>query len=215
MISMMRRYKSRWWNLPCLEDELTKLFGERKKEVLPADGLVTAAVLVPLFKKQEQHHVLLTKRSDLVEHHKGEISFPGGKLDPEDVDLRSCALRETDEEVGISPSDVRVLGELDDFYTVATNYHVVPFVGFIPYPYEFRPSVREIAGVIAVPLDIFFDPALRSEDVWTFEGRPVTIVSYHWEGNIIWGATARILQHFAELVGNWNPDQDSCQDARS
>jgi len=198
------------WDLPCFEDELIRMLGGREKEALPADGLVTAAVLVPLYRKDGRQHVLLTKRSDFVEHHRGEISFPGGKRDPEDPDLQTCALRETTEELGIAPEHVRVLGELDDFYTVATHFHVVPFVGSIPYPYDFQLSTREIAGLVAPPLEIFFDPSLRSEDIWLWEGQEVNVVSYHWEGHTIWGATARILKHFAELLEQWRPGLESC-----
>lgn len=201
---------TRVWDLPCFEDELTRMLGARLKENLPSDGLVTAAVLVPLYRKDGRQHVLLTKRSDFVEHHRGEISFPGGKLDPEDPDLQSCALRETTEELGIAPEDVRVLGELDDFYTVATHFHVVPFVGTIPYPYEFRLSSREIAGLVAPPLEIFFDPSRRSEDDWLWEGREVHVISYQWEGHTIWGATARILSHFVDLLRAWRVGPDFC-----
>ncbi|MBM3301227.1 MAG: CoA pyrophosphatase [Deltaproteobacteria bacterium] len=174
----------------------------RSKTVLPRDGMITAAVLVPLFSRNGEPHVLMTKRSDLVEHHKGEISFPGGKLDPEDLDLKSCALRETEEEIGIDPRDVRIVGELDDFYTVATNYLVVPFVGVIPYPYEFRPSSREIDTLLGVPLRIFFDPQRRTEETWIIRGQSVEVVSYLWEGHNIWGATARILKHFVEILSD-------------
>lgn len=193
------------WEHPCFPQELARLLRERKKVVLPADGLTTAAVLVPLYRKEGRYHVLLTKRSDEVEHHKGEISFPGGKLDPSDADLIACALRETAEEIGIAPEHVQILGELDDFYTVATHFHVVPFVGLIPHPYPLRPSAREIAGVVTPPVDIFFDPKARSEEVWYFQGRLVNVVAYSWEGHTIWGATARILKHFAELVLAWAP----------
>lgn len=186
------------------EQDLVEVLGSRRKTVLPPDGLVTAAVLVPLFCSKGKLYVLLTERSHQVEHHKGEISFPGGKMDPEDRDLKACALRETAEEVGLDPEDVSIIGELDDFYTVSTGYHVVPFVGIIPYPYEFRPSAREIASLLTVPLDVFFDPVRRHETVWTMKGQAVQIVSYLWEGHNIWGATARILQHFAELMeGRW------------
>jgi 8-oxo-dGTP pyrophosphatase MutT (NUDIX family) len=198
-------------DLPCFEEELEKILTSRDKQFLPADGLVTAAVLLPLFHKEGRIHVLLTKRSDMVEHHRGEISFPGGKLDPTDPDLLSCALRETAEELGVAPQHVRVVGELDDFYTVATQYHVVPFVGLIPYPYEFRPSAREIAGLIAPPLEIFFDAERRSEEKWLFKGEEITVVFYRWEGHTIWGATARILNHFVELLQAWEPGPNGCR----
>jgi len=187
-------------SLPCLEEELARVLKSRTKILLSPDGMIEAAVLIPLYSKNGRIHVLLTKRSDLVEHHRGEISFPGGKLDPEDPDLLSCALREADEEVGIAAEDVRVIGELDDFYTVATNYLVVPFVGIIPYPYEFSPCPREIADLIGVPLDVFFDPERRTEEVWTIKGQSVEIISYLWKGHNIWGATARILKHFVEIL---------------
>jgi len=178
---------------------ITELKSRRKKS-LPAGGLVTAAVLVPLFFQDGGIKVLLTKRSQLVEHHKGEISFPGGKMDKTDPDFLSCALRETSEEIGVYPGDVDVLGELDDFYTVATKFLVVPFVGMIPYPYDFRTSPREIDQLLGIPLEVFLDPEGRRETIMEFEGQPVTIVSYYWENYVIWGATARILSHFADIV---------------
>ena len=182
------------------EDNLRQLLANRSKEALPRRDFVIAAVLMPIYRSDGVFHVLLTKRSDLVEHHKGEISFPGGKLDDTDPDLLACALRETSEEVGVKPQDVGILGELDDFYTVATNYLVVPFVGTIPYPYEFRPSSREIDELIGVPLAVFFDPDRRSEETIVLGEQAVEIISYRWRGHTIWGATARILKHFTEVV---------------
>ncbi|MGC8603366.1 MAG: NUDIX hydrolase, partial [Desulfomonilaceae bacterium] len=122
-------------DLEVFEERLLAARKRQSKKKLPVTGLINAAVLVPIFRKDANLHLLLTQRSEMVEHHKGEISFPGGKLDVSDPDLRSCALRETLEEIGILPQDVKIIAELDDFYTVATNFHVVPFVGFIPYPY--------------------------------------------------------------------------------
>ncbi|MCL5123507.1 MAG: CoA pyrophosphatase [Deltaproteobacteria bacterium] len=187
-------------DLSVFEKRLLSARRRLPKKKLPEDGLITAAVLVPIFQKNSDLHVLLTKRSDMVEHHRGEISFPGGKVDPTDPDLKSCALRETLEEVGISPVDVKVVAELDDFYTVATRFHVVPFVGIIPHPYKYRISQREIAGIVDPPLDIFFDPNMRHEDTLIFHGEPVQVTSYLWEGHNIWGATARILKHLVELI---------------
>jgi 8-oxo-dGTP pyrophosphatase MutT (NUDIX family) len=210
MVAHAMTNNSALWKLPCLERELVRMLRTRKKAVLSADGLVTAAVLIPIFEREGTLHVLLTKRSDLVEHHRGEISFPGGKLDPTDPDLQSCALRETSEELGVSPADVRVLGQLDDFHTVATQFHVAPFVGLIPYPYEFRVSAREIAALVTPPLEIFFDPTRRSEEIWILHGRPVNVVFYQWEGHTIWGATARILKHLVEVLQEWRPEPERC-----
>ena len=144
----------------------------------------------------------------MVEHHRGEISFPGGKLDPSDPNLMYCALRETAEEIGVAPEHVRIIGELDDFYTVATNFRVVPFVGIIPHPYEFVPSIREIAGLHKCPIGRVFRSGLGSESTWIFKGEPVEVISYDWEGHNIWGATARILKHFAELIEQWRLDHE-------
>jgi 8-oxo-dGTP pyrophosphatase MutT (NUDIX family) len=184
----------------CFAEELGRALSLRDKKSLPVNGLTTAAVLVPVFSIEDRLHILLTKRSEFVEHHKGEISFPGGKLDDEDPDMLSCALRETSEEIGIEPEQVRVIGELDDFYTVATGFLVVPFVGLIPYPCEFRTSVREIADVLSVPMEIFFDETRRSESDVLFQGQAVKIISYRWKGHNIWGATARIMKHFTEIL---------------
>ena len=192
--------EQRKWNLPCFEEVLAKVLRTREKRALSREGKVVAAVLVPLFGKDGDLHVLLTRRSQAVEHHKGEISFPGGRLDDTDPDLVHCALRETCEEVGVRPSDVRIAGELDDFYTVATHYLVVPFVGFIPYPYEFSTDSSEIEEVIGVPLGVFFDPDLRTDETWMLNNEPFPMISYRWRGHNIWGATARILDHFTGVL---------------
>ena len=93
----MNEHKEAVWNLPCFEEQLARMLQSREKRVLPPDGLITAAVLVPLYIKDGRSHVLLTERSEFVEHHRGEISFPGGKVDESDADFQSCALRETSE----------------------------------------------------------------------------------------------------------------------
>jgi 8-oxo-dGTP pyrophosphatase MutT (NUDIX family) len=209
----MNNEKRTLWTLPCFEDKLARILAGREKKTLSPEGMVVAAVLVPLFTNNGRRYVLLTERSHLVEHHRGEISFPGGKFDPTDADLKSCALRETSEEVGVDPADVQVVGELDEFYTVATRYLVAPFVGVIPYPYKFRPSAREIAGILSVPLEVFFDPSRRTEENWTVNGQELEIVSYRWKEHNIWGATARIMKHFTELVSEWPVDSGTCADS--
>ena len=128
----------------------------RQKSSVADDGLRPAAVLILLYDKSGEPHVLLNKRSQLVEHHKGEISFPGGGRDPEDADFLATALRETHEEMGVEPGDVSVIGELDDVVT-RTDFCVRVYVGTIPYPYPFKPLPREVAEVLEVPMSSLMD----------------------------------------------------------
>lgn len=154
--------------------------------------VLRAAVLLPLFSKDGDYHLLFTKRTDKVKRHKGEISFPGGLFDPMDRDLAATALREAHEEIGLLPQDVLLLGELDEVVTL-TDFVVSPFVGLIPYPYRFVPSPYEIAEIITIPLDAFFREGVARE------GEEMTL-SYHWGDHVIWGATARIVRQFLEII---------------
>jgi 8-oxo-dGTP pyrophosphatase MutT (NUDIX family) len=156
-----------------------------------------AAVLVPLFVKEGKGHVLLTRRTDTMNHHRGEIAFPGGVRHVEDADLLATALRETQEEVGIFPADIKVLGHLDDIVSVH-GYHVTPFVGIFPYPYPLRINDREIAQVLEIPLSILADPAhCRTED-WRHRGRDLPVWFYTVGEDEIWGLTAAILRQFLQ-----------------
>ena len=164
-------------------------------------SLTPAAVLLVLYAKDGEYCVLLNKRSEEVEYHKGEISFPGGARDPEDQDFLDTALRETEEEMGIDRKDVTILGELD---AVVTNsrFHVKVFVGSIAYPYKFKPSAVEIAEVLEVPIPSLNDPSnLRIETRWE-NGVPVSTRSYAYQEHLIFGVTARILQQFLEVLAD-------------
>ncbi len=162
----------------------------RNKRRIGGESLRASAVLIPIFLKQGQYHLILTERSDEVDFHKGQICFPGGKQEPSDATLLHTALRETEEEIDLKPEDVEVLGELDDFPTITTNYVISPFVGLIPHPYDFRADRREIRDIFSVPLSFLTDEANFRGDTW----------SYEYEGRIIWGATARILRQLVELL---------------
>ncbi len=172
----------------------------RPCRTLPTDGKRVAAVLLALVRHGGEWHVLLTKRTETVEHHKGQISFPGGMVDTVDADRTATALRETHEEVGIAPSEVRVLGRLDDFYTVATPFHVTPVVGAIEGTFTPVPNPHETAAVLLAPMRELLDPTRWRQEDWTAMGRVVKVSFYDVCGVSVWGATARILDQF---LGIW------------
>jgi 8-oxo-dGTP pyrophosphatase MutT (NUDIX family) len=162
-----------------------------------AGSLRRAGVLVPLFVRDGQLWIVFTRRTDTLEHHRGQISFPGGAEEPGDESLLATALRETEEELGIAPEDVRPLGALSPLAT-ATNFYVEPHVATIPQPYVFRPAAEEIAEVLEVPVPALLDPAVREEK--RMEGRPEPILFYRYGDHVIWGATARMLEELLEVL---------------
>ena len=164
-------------------------------------SLAPAAVLVLLYPKDGEYCVLLNKRTEEVEHHKGEISFPGGAKDPKDASFLETALRETQEEMGIRPEDVTMLGELDEQVT-RTHFNVRVYVGTIPYPYPFVPSSSEIAEVLEAPIRDLLDPANRREELRSEGGEVSRVQSYLYGDHLVFGATARILTQFLELLEN-------------
>ena len=172
----------------------------RTERVCDAE-LTSAAVMVLLYPKDGDYYVLLSKRSEQVEHHKGEISFPGGMRDPEDRDSLETALRETEEEMGIHRSDITVLGEMDEVAT-RSQFRVRVYAGTIEYPYDFKPSADEIAEIVEFPVSALQDrSSYRAETHW-LEAGPSTVYSYAHGKHLVFGATARILQQFIDLLGN-------------
>ncbi len=180
-------------------DQIRTILSSRKRRVIEHPPFSHAAVLVPLFKKGEDCHLLFTKRSDRVKYHKGEISFPGGVVDEEDLELINTALREAHEEIGLKKSDVQIVGILDDIVTI-TQFIVTPIVGLFPYPYPFNVSEVEIAELIEVPLSFLLDEASFSEREIIRGGQREVVYAYQYGKHIIWGATARILKQFLELI---------------
>ncbi len=170
---------------------------------LASDDRPLAAVLIPIYRVRDELHIVLTKRTDRVEHHKGEISFPGGARDPEDIDLIATALRESHEEIGLQPRHVDVIGRVDDFITVS-QFHVTPYVGVIDpdaAPYAWLPQEREVAEILEVPLPHLVDPAnLIFEPRRMPDGRTSPMESYLWGEHRVWGATARMLRNFLEVA---------------
>jgi len=167
------------------------------KQTIPLGSLRPAAVLLPLFQRGERDYLLFTERTAHLEHHAGEISFPGGGHDAGDADLSQTALRETEEELGIPAADIRILGRLDDFYSIH-GYHVIPFVGIIPTPDNLQHDPFEIAGTFEAPLDHFRDPSIHHVEDWQHRGRTHLVDFYQFGEHVIWGLTAAILRQFVE-----------------
>ena len=178
---------------------IRRILTENPKKTVVDSSLTPAGVTLLLYPKDGEYCILLNKRTDTVDDHKGEISFPGGRKDPEDKTLLDTALRETHEEMGIPPDDVDVLGEIDDVPT-NTSYLISTFVGTIPYPYEFAPSEAEVAEVLEVPISTLMDINSARDEVRVRDGELVNSVSYSYDGHLIFGATARILSRFLELL---------------
>ena len=180
-------------------DVMRRVLSHRGQPSVADPSLTPAAVFLLLYPKDGEYCVLLNKRSQQVEYHKGEISFPGGARDSDDLDFLDTALRETEEEMGISRADVTFLGELDEVET-RSRFRVKVFVGTIPCGYPFKPSAVEIAEVLEIPIASLRDAtSLRVETRWE-EDAPVTSYAYAYNDHLIFGATARILQQFLELL---------------
>jgi 8-oxo-dGTP pyrophosphatase MutT (NUDIX family) len=155
-----------------------------------------AAVLMPIFEIGGEPHFLLTRRTDEVQTHKGQISFPGGMREG-DEELQETALRETFEEVGIEPEKIEVLGSFHDFVSI-TGYRVTPFAGYLEGPFTPIPQASEVAEVLTVPFEIFTDPVrLRVEQMFRF-GKTMDVYYYSYLNHQIWGLTARMIKEFLE-----------------
>ena len=171
-----------------------------KAQSLPGDGLMVAAVLIPLLERDDGLHVLFTVRTSRVEHHKGEVSFPGGARDAEDDTLEVTAIRETHEEVGIPPDQIEIFGRMGDHVT-RSGFLVTPYVGRVTHRGAYAPSAAEVAEVIEVPMASLWDEYLSGPVPVSFGGRLTTELAheYHHAGNRIWGATARMLTDLLAL----------------
>ena len=182
-----------------MEEQLRELLSKRNRSVINGKQLRHSAVLVPLLTIHEAYHILFIRRSQKVEHHKGEISFPGGVCEKDDESFEKTALRESLEEVGIQPQDVVVLGMVDDRATVSTRYRVTPVVGVIPYPYAFRIGADEVDEIITIPLlSLLAEENGRQESI-ARGGKTYTGCVYHYGDYVIWGATARIVKNVLTL----------------
>jgi 8-oxo-dGTP pyrophosphatase MutT (NUDIX family) len=170
---------------------------------LPRPDLLPAGVLVPLFFNRDEPHLLFTQRTLTVKDHRGQIAFPGGVRDPKDPDLLATALRESQEEIGLNPEVVEVLGALKPITTI-TGYAVTAYVGLIPYPYEFHPNPREVRRLLFLPVAGFCDPGRWRVGDYTYKGQSTRVCYWRHDNTTVWGATARIVLNLLALLGE-NP----------
>ncbi|HWP60517.1 MAG TPA: CoA pyrophosphatase [Candidatus Acidoferrales bacterium] len=181
-------------------DQISRLLRSRMPLVMSGHDFTAAAVLVPLQYRADGEHLVLTRRASHLNHHQGQIAFPGGKIDPLDLDPLQAALRESHEEIGLRPKDIRVLGQLDQV-TAGYNFIVTPFVGMIPHPYPFAINPEETAEVFTVPVaGLLRQARFKTEQRPPSSNRTDPIYHFYYDGRDIWGATARIIKQFLELV---------------
>ena len=186
-------------DLETLRKRIETSLGSRPRRIVEGEGLIPAAVLLLLIDRAGPH-VLFTKRTEGVSHHKGQFSFPGGIVETWDGSRLETALREAQEEIGLPPEAVEVIGTLDDTETRATSFVITPFVGLIREPVRYVPDGREIERVLEVPLAALLDPANFREEVEKRDGLAQPLYLYGYGGETIWGATARILKQFLDVV---------------
>ncbi len=182
------------------KEDIRQALSGREKRTSNDRNLIPAAVLVPLYEKSGEYHLIFTKRTENLEYHKGQISFPGGVRQGDKEPLRATALRESCEEIGLNSKDVEILGELDDEITATTNFAISPFVAAIPYPYKFKANPAEVEEIIEIPVTALLDKSHLREELKVRHGKLVPEYSYEYSRWIIWGATARILRQFLEVV---------------
>ena len=189
------------------EERVRARLARPRRRVLEEDPeLVRAAVLFPLLRARDGYHVLLTVRSGRVGAHRGEIGFPGGKVDPSDHTLLGTALREAEEELGLDPGDVDLLGALDDRVS-NTGFLITAFVGAVDHPYAFVPSQDEVDAILEVPLDDFREPDAHQVDASSrYRGRPHPIHYYRVGSHVVWGVTGGFVHTFLERVYGPGPD---------
>ena len=158
-----------------------------------------AAVLLGLVDREEGFHVLLTRRTEDLSHHAGQVSFPGGGIEPDDADAVAAALRETREEIGVDSGLIEPIGYLDPFETIS-SYRITPVVAWLDAGYRAVPNPREVAEVFEVPLAHFLDPTKKHVLRMQYQGRERDIYEFFYGGQRIWGATAAMLLNFVHRL---------------
>ncbi|NIS79432.1 MAG: NUDIX domain-containing protein [Anaerolineales bacterium] len=190
------------FSTPEMPELLRRQLSNRRSSIRTEWDAKPAAVLLPLYWEQEEWHLLFTRRTEKVESHRGQVSFPGGVIDSSDQDACQTALREAEEEIGIRKDDVNILGKLDPLLTV-TQFIISPVVGTIPWPYHLQINTQEVATAFGVPLAWLADEdnlEIQTREL-PIQGGSVPIYYFKpYRGEVIWGATARITLNFLDLL---------------
>ena len=183
-----------------MKQRLREALSRRQKRYIVDANRVLSAVLLPIYYKQGQYYILFTKRTEKVKEHKAQISFPGGAYEKRNGTLVDTALRECAEEIGLKAEAVELLGELDYTVTTTSNYIISPFVAAIPWPHPLKLNRRETEEIIEVPISALLDKSSLRQETEILDGEVVSSYSYHYQGRVIWGATARILNQFLDIL---------------
>ncbi len=168
-------------------------------DLAPDSPLTAAAVLVPIVAREGEPTLLLTRRSAHLNSHAGQISFPGGRVDPCDTNPVDCALREAEEEVGLTSDRTEIVGRLDTYQT-RTGFEIVPVVGIVRPPFTLRPDTFEVAEVFEVPLGFVVDPANHRRHSRVYDGVERQFWAMPYRDYYIWGATAAMLVNLSEVL---------------
>lgn len=186
-------------------EELKKTLQSRERNEITDGRFKPSAVLIPLYEKEGELHTIVTLRPQNMKNHQGQFSFPGGVRDTSDKNFEETALREAEEEVGISRYDVEIFGKLDDMIT-PSMYCITPVVARIPHPYTFMPSEQEIEKIVEVKLrELCRMENFRELTGQTLHGYTLTVPFFDYNGNTIWGATGRMLKQLLFLLYGWKP----------
>ncbi len=194
--------------------EIILALRERLEAVEHADALVDAlegyrptarkaSVLIGLFDQHNEIYLAFIRRASTLRAHRGEIAFPGGAVDPTDVSLIQTAMREAQEEIGLDPSRVEVLGIMQPVFTVVSNFLITPVVAYLPEgPGALQLQTSEVAEILLLPLQGLADPAIFHTEEWVRDGMRRTVYFYDYGSYRIWGATARILNALLQLLND-------------
>ncbi len=183
-----------------MKEKIREALASRQKRVICDPSLTESAVLLPVFEKDGKCYILFTRRTSHLAHHQGQISFPGGGKHKADKSLLETALRESHEEIGLKEKDVEILGELDDAVTTTSSYHITPFVGLIPYPYEFKKDDFEVEEIFDLPLEGLMNKAVQKREDMIIGDKTINVYTFELDGRVVWGATAWILHQFLEIL---------------